>query len=75
MTASVTYFAFAQPLGGALNVLPDAALRSIANNLASLRLDPLLHLKIAAVVVGTLMHSDARVPRANGADPNPAKAQ
>ena len=40
-------------------MLPDAALRSIADNLAALRLDPLLHLKIAAAVVAPLMRGDA----------------
>jgi hypothetical protein len=43
-------------------VLPDAALRSIADNLAALRLDPLLHLKIAAAVVAPLMRGDATAP-------------
>jgi hypothetical protein len=52
-------------------MLSDVALRSIADNLAALRLDPLLHLKITAVVVAPLMRSDAPVPSANGADPNP----
>jgi len=32
-------------------VLPDAALRSIADNLARLSLDPVLHLKVAVAVV------------------------
>jgi len=41
-------------------VLPDAALRRIADNLAALRLDPLLHLKIAAAVVGPLMREDEK---------------
>ena len=38
-------------------MLPDAALRSIADNLAALNLDPVLHLKIAVAVavVGPLM--------------------
>jgi hypothetical protein len=36
-----------------------------------LRLDPLLHLKIAAAVVAPLMRSDAPIPRANGADSDP----
>jgi hypothetical protein len=44
-------------------MLPDAALRSIADNLAALRLDPLLHLKIAAAVVGPLMEGDVMAPR------------
>jgi hypothetical protein len=33
----------------------DAALRSIADNLAALRLDPVLHLKIAVAIVAPLM--------------------
>jgi hypothetical protein len=48
-------------------VLPDAALRSIADNLAALRLDPLLHLKIVAAIVGPLIRDEAGP---NGADPN-----
>jgi hypothetical protein len=43
-------------------VLPDAALRSIADNLAALRLDPLLHLKIVAAVVAPLMRGDVTAP-------------
>jgi hypothetical protein len=41
-------------------VLPDAALRSIADSLAALRLDPVLHLKVA--VVAPLMGGEATVP-------------
>ena len=41
-------------------MLPDAALRRIADNLAALRLDPVLHLKIAAAVVGPLMREDEK---------------
>jgi hypothetical protein len=44
-------------------MLSDVALRSIADNLAALRLDPLLHLKIAAAVVGPLMRGDVMAPR------------
>jgi hypothetical protein len=40
-------------------MLSDVALRSIAYNLAALRLDPLLHLKIAAAIVAPLMRGDA----------------
>jgi hypothetical protein len=47
-------------------MLPDAALRSIADNLAALRLDPLLHLKIAAAIVAPLMEGNA-----NQAPPKP----
>ena len=36
-------------------MLPDAALRRVADNLAALRLDPVLHLKIAVAVVGPLI--------------------
>jgi hypothetical protein len=39
-------------------MLPDAALQSIADNLAGLRLDPLLHLKIAVAVVAPLLGQD-----------------
>jgi hypothetical protein len=47
-------------------VLPDATLRSIADNLAALRLDPVLHLKIAVAVVAPLIRDETRP---NGADP------
>jgi hypothetical protein len=39
-------------------MLPDAALRSIAQNLASLSLDPVLHLKIVAAIVAPLIGGD-----------------
>jgi hypothetical protein len=53
-------------------VLPDTALRSIADNLTRLRLDPVLHLKIAVAVVAPLMRDDG-IPasRAIGSGPNP----
>ena len=41
-------------------MLPDAALRRVADNLAALRLDPVLHLKIAVAVVGPLMREDEK---------------
>jgi hypothetical protein len=43
-------------------VLSDVALRSIADNLAALRLDPVPHLKIAVAIVGPLMGVEATVP-------------
>jgi hypothetical protein len=43
-------------------MLSDVALRSIADNLAALRLDPLLHLKIAAAIVAPLMEGDVTAP-------------
>ena len=43
-------------------MLPDAALRSIADNLAALRLDPVLHLKIIVAVVGPLMDTTNAAP-------------
>jgi hypothetical protein len=43
-------------------MLSDVTLRSIADNLAALRLDPLLHLKIAAAIVAPLMRGDATAP-------------
>jgi hypothetical protein len=56
-------------------MLPDAALRSIASNLARLSLDPVLHLKIAAAVVGPLMNAPPEkaknIPAASS--PRPAR--
>jgi hypothetical protein len=42
--------------GGAI-VLPDAALRSIAVNLAALRLDPLTHMRVVAALAPTLLET------------------
>ena len=50
-------------------MFPDAALRSIADNLAALCLDPVLHLKIAVAVVGPLMGGGVTAP--NPAPPKP----
>jgi hypothetical protein len=50
-------------------VLPDTALRLIADNLARLNLDPVLHLKIAAAIVAPLMRGDITAP--NPAPPKP----
>jgi hypothetical protein len=50
-------------------MLSDVALRLIADNLARLRLDPLLHLKIAAAVVGPLMGSEVMAPSVSGRPP------
>jgi hypothetical protein len=44
-----------RPPSGRNPVLAHAALKSIADNLAAMRLDPVLHLKIAVAVVGPLM--------------------
>jgi hypothetical protein len=41
-------------------VLSDAALRRVVDNLAALKLDPVLHLKIAVAVVGPLMSDDEK---------------
>jgi hypothetical protein len=55
-------------------MLSDAALRSIADNLAALNLDPVAYLRVAVAVVGQLMgdHASDRVeapaaPKPNGA--------
>jgi hypothetical protein len=48
-------------------VLPDATLRSIADNLAALHLDPVLHLKIAIAVVAPLIRDETKP---NGANPS-----
>ena len=45
-------------------MLPDAELRAIAANLAALRLDPVLHLKIAVAVVAPLMRESGPEKRA-----------
>jgi hypothetical protein len=36
-------------------MIPDAALRSIADNLAALRVDPITYLRVAVAVVGSLI--------------------
>jgi hypothetical protein len=48
-------------------MLSDAALLAIAENLAKLKLPPVLHLKIAVAVVAPLMGGGATAP--NGAGP------
>ncbi|MGC2787268.1 MAG: hypothetical protein WA397_26270 [Roseiarcus sp.] len=52
-------------------MVPDAMLRSIAENLAALNLEPLLHLKIVAAVVAPLVSGEQpeAIPREAPAEP------
>jgi len=48
----------------------DQALQSIARNLATLNLDPVAHLKIAAIVVGPLLEEEPPSPRGRTINPD-----